>query len=175
MKRLLIYALFLVGTWSARAQDTSVPENQDPKTVDKINAARIALISEKLKLTPAQAEKFWPMYREYTEQRMALRKQFRDAERSQDPVKAKADRDQELIKLGHLLKQQNLDLEKTYSDRLLKVISAEQLLTLPKAEQEFRKMLLQRVQDRQDLRDQRRESREKIHNKLEQRAREKNN
>ncbi len=175
MKRLLLYALFLVGTLSARAQDTSVPENQDTKTADKINAARIALISEKLKLTPAQAEKFWPVYREFTEQRMALRKQFRDAEHSQDATKTKADRDQELIKLGHQLKQQNVDLEKTYSDRLLKVISAEQLLTLPKAEQDFRKMLLQRIQDRQGLRDQRRESRENIRNKLEQRAREKNN
>ncbi len=175
MKRLLIYALFLVGTFSARAQDTGVPENQDPKTADKINAARIALISEKLKLTPAQAEKFWPMYREYTEQRMALRKQFRDAERNQDPAKVKADRDKELIKLGYLLKQQNLDLEKTYSDRLLKIISAEQMLTLPKAEQEFRKMLLQRIQDRQDLRELRKENRDNMRNKLEQRAREKNN
>lgn len=175
MKRFLLYALFLVGTWGAYAQDAGAPENQDPKMADKINAARIALISEKLKLSPAQAEKFWPVYREFTEQRMALRKQLRDAERNQDPSKAKADRDQELIKLGHQLKQRNLDLEKSYSDRLLKVISAEQLLTLPKAEQEFRKMLLQRIQDRQDLREQRRESRDNIRNKLEQRAREKNN
>jgi hypothetical protein len=175
MKRLFLYALLLVGTWSAHAQDVSVPENQDQKTVDKINAARIALISEKLKLTPAQAEKFWPVYREFTEQRMALRKQFRDAERHQDANKTKADRDQELIKLGHQLKQQNLDLEKSYSDRLLKVISPDQLLTLPKAEQEFRKMLLQRIQDRQDMRDQRRENRDNIRNKLEQRARDKNN
>lgn len=175
MKKLLIYAFFLLGTLNVYSQDASIPENQDPKMAEKINAARIALISEKLKLTPAQAEKFWPVYREFTEQRMALRKQLRDAERHQDPAKAKTDRDQELIKLGHLLKQQNLDLEKTYSDRLLKVISAEQLLTLPKAEQEFRKMLLQRIQDRQDLREQRRESRDNIRNKLEQRAREKNN
>jgi hypothetical protein len=172
MKNLLIYALFLfAGSFAAVAQQ----EGQDPKNLEKIHAARIALISEKLNLSPNQAEKFWPVYREFTEQRMALRKQYQQAERNQDVAKPKPDRDQELLKLGMLLKQQNLDLEKTYSERLLKVISAQQLLTLPKAEEEFRRMLLQRLQDREELRELKREKRENTRNKLEQRAREKNN
>jgi hypothetical protein len=174
MKKLFLYISVFASSLSLRGQDAP-QEKQDPKNVEKINAARIALISEKLKLTPAQAEKFWPVYREFTEQRMALRKQFRDAERNQDAAKPKVDRNQELIKLGHQLKQQNLDLEKNYSDRLLKVISAQQLLTLPKAEEEFRRMLLQRLQEREDMRELRRENRDNIRNKLEQRAREKNN
>jgi hypothetical protein len=173
MKKLFFYMLFMASSVLVIAQDE--PSVRDPKNAEKIQAARIALISEKLKLTPEQAEKFWPVYREFTENRMALRKQLRDAERTQDPVKPKADRDQELIKLGHQLKQQNLDLEKKYSDRLLKVISAQQLLTLPKAEEEFRKILLQRLQDRQEMREQRKENRDNIRLKLEQRAREKNN
>ncbi len=172
MKNLLLYTLLLIGSFAASGQE---PDKQDPKNLEKINAARIALISEKLKLTPAQAEKFWPVYREFTEQRMALRKQYREAERTQDVTKPKPDRDQELLKLGMMLKQQNLDLEKNCSERLLKVISAQQLLTLPKAEEEFRRMLLQRIQDREDLREMKRENRENIRNRLEQRAREKNN
>jgi hypothetical protein len=174
MKRLTVITLLVFCFGAAAAQD-GAPEKQDPKNLEKIQAARIALISEKLKLTPAQAEKFWPVYREFTEHRMELRKQFRDAERKNDPARPKADRDQELLKLGLLLKQQNVDLEKNYSERLLKVISAQQLLTLPKAEEDFRKMLLQRIQDREDLREMRKENRENIRNKLEQRAREKNN
>jgi len=172
MKNILLYTLLFIGSFAASGQE---PDKQDPKNLEKINAARIALISEKLKLTPAQAEKFWPVYREFTEQRMSLRKQYRDAERTQDVNKPKPDRDQELLKLGMMLKQQNFDLEKNYSERLLKVISAQQLLTLPKAEEEFRRMLLQRLQDREDLREMKRENRENIRNRLEQRAREKNN
>ena len=174
MKKLLLGILTLFCLGNLVAQENPI-EKQDPKNLEKIQAARIALISEKLKLTPAQAEKFWPVYREFTENRMELRKQFRDAERNQDVAKPKADRDQELLKLGLQLKQQNVDLEKNYSERLLKVISAQQLLTLPKAEEEFRRMLLQRLQDREDMREMRKESRENIRNKLEQRAREKNN
>lgn len=173
MKKRLIPILFFMCALTAMAQDT--PEKQDPKTLEKINAARIALISEKLKLTPEQAEKFWPIYREFTEHRMELRKQLREAERTQDPSKPKPERDQELVKLALHLKQQNVDLEKNYSERLLKVISAQQLLTLPKAEEEFRRMLLQRLQEREDLREMRRENRENLRQKLEQRTREKNN
>jgi hypothetical protein len=43
---------------------------------------------------------------------------------------------------------------------------------VPNAEEEFRRMLIQRLQDRQELRDQRREN---MRNRLEQRQREKNN
>ncbi len=174
MKKYILIGFYVFCLATAAAQD-GVPEKQDPKNVEKIQSARIALISEKLKLTPDQAEKFWPIYREFTERRMDLRKQFREAERKNDPARPKADRDQELLKLGLFLKQQNVDLEKNYSERLLKIISAQQLLTLPKAEEEFRRLLLQRIQDRQDLREMRKENRENIRNKLEQRAREKNN
>ena len=173
-------AFAILSEWLAVAQEGKEPIEQpiperDPKAKEKIEAARIGMITNKLGLTPEQAEKFWPVYREFTEHRMELRKQYREAERHQDVTKPKPDRDQDLIKLGMQLKQQNLDLEKNYSDRLLKVISARQLLTLPKAEEEFRRMLLQRLQDREDLREMRRENRENIRNKLEQRAREKNN
>lgn len=175
MKKLLIPILFFMCAFMGTAQDNPPQEKQDPKNLEKINAARIALISEKLKLTPEQAEKFWPIYREFTEHRMELRKQLREAERIQDPSKPKPERDQELIKLALQLKQQNVDLEKNYSERLLKVISAQQLLTLPKAEEEFRRMLLHRLQEREDLREMRRENRENLRQKLEQRSREKNN
>ncbi|MCE2994772.1 MAG: hypothetical protein ACK5RG_09595 [Cyclobacteriaceae bacterium] len=174
MKRLLTTILICVSLIGVSAQDNPT-EKQDPKTLEVINRTRIALISEKLKLTPEQAEKFWPIYREFTEHRMELRKQLREAERTQDPAKPKPERDQELIKLALQLKQQNVDLEKNYSERLLKVISAQQLLTLPKAEEEFRRMLLQRLQEREDLREMRRENRENLRQKLEQRTREKNN
>jgi hypothetical protein len=174
MKRLLTTILICVSLIGVSAQDNPT-EKQDPKTLEVINRTRIALISEKLKLTPEQAEKFWPIYREFTEHRMELRKQLREAERTQDPAKPKPERDQELIKLALQLKQQNVDLEKNYSERLLKVISAQQLLTLPKAEEEFRRMLLQRLQEREDLREMRRENRENLSQKLEQRTREKNN
>ncbi len=172
MKQLLALLIMMASAWATFAQEDTDLEKQNPKAQEKIQAARIALISEKLKLTPAQAEKFWPIYREFSEQRMELRKQFRQAERNPEAGKTQAEREKALLNLSLQLKQQNVDLEKKYSDRLLNIISAQQLLTLPKAEEEFRRMLIQRLQDRQEMREQRKEN---MRNRLEQRQREKNN
>lgn len=128
------------------AQDQPETE-QDPKTVEKINALRIAYISEKLGLTTEQAEKFWPVYREFSDKRKELRQELigarKQLKQGQDPSK-----DEALMKLGLELKQRELDLEKTYSERLLKVITAQQILNLRKAEGDFHQMIRDQIQQR---------------------------
>ena len=59
---LLIIGILIFG--STFSQDSTSPEARR-----KIQAARIALISERLGLTPEQAEKFWPVYREFSQKR----------------------------------------------------------------------------------------------------------
>ena len=120
--------------------------NSDALT--KVEAAKIGLISERLGLTPDQAEKFWPIYREYSDRRKSIQSQMREARKGFDPKTASDEETQKLINLGHELKQRNLDLQKEYSDRLLKVINNRQLLSLRKAEEDFRKIILQKLEQR---------------------------
>jgi hypothetical protein len=145
MKKLLILVVCLMCGIVAFAQEPEV--EQDPKAVEKINSLRIAYLSEKLGLTTEQAEKFWPVYREFSDKRRALRQELIDARKQlkqgQDP-----NTDERLVKLGLDLKQRELDLEKTYSDRLLKVITAQQILNLRKAEGDFILMLRDQIQQR---------------------------
>ena len=49
---------------------------QDKAAEQKIQAARIALITERLGLTPEQAEKFWPLYNEFSQKRKGLRQEY---------------------------------------------------------------------------------------------------
>jgi hypothetical protein len=146
MRKLLIVVAWMFSGLSAIAQDQTENE-QDPKTLEKINALRIAYISEKLGLTTDQAEKFWPVYREFSDKRRDLRQELiaarKDLKQGQDPEK-----DAKLMKLGLDLKQRELDLEKTYSDRLLKVITAQQILSLRKAEGDFQQMIRDQIQQR---------------------------
>jgi hypothetical protein len=145
MKKLLILVVCLMSGIVAFAQEPEV--EQDTKAVEKINSLRIAYLSEKLGLTTEQAEKFWPVYREFSDKRRALRQELIDARKQlkqgQDP-----NTDERLVKLGLELKQRELDLEKTYSDRLLKVITAQQILSLRKAEGDFQLMLRDQIQQR---------------------------
>ncbi|MDZ7645880.1 MAG: hypothetical protein U5K54_01165 [Cytophagales bacterium] len=81
MKKLIVLSLFLISALSAFAQDPTDADLvvQDPKAQEKIKNLRIAYISDKLGLTPDQAEKFWPVYREFSDQRKGIRQEMIDA------------------------------------------------------------------------------------------------
>jgi len=144
MKAVFKIIFLSVMAVSAFAQDEDLPQPQDQKVRDKIEAARIAYITDQLQLTPGEAEKFWPVYREFAEKRRGIRQQMREA-RTANPAQT----DQEAVDQQFKMKQQELDLEKDYSGRLLKVISAQKLRSLPQAERKFRQMILDQIQRRQ--------------------------
>ena len=108
---------------------------------EKIRAAHAAYITERLELTSSEAEKFWPVYREYGQKRKAFRQQFNEAKRSGDSEKSLVDLDLEI-------KQKMLDLEKEYSKQFQQIISAEKVLKLRQAEIDFRKLVLRQIQRR---------------------------
>jgi len=156
MKYFLAAAMALMMI-SSLAQDTEedLPA-QDSRVRSKIQAARIAYITDQLDLTPAEAEKFWPIYREFSAKRRDIRLQLRDARRNADANTTTEQADQELVKKQFEIKQEELNLEKDYSARLLKVISAQKLRALPEAERKFRRIILDQIQ-RRKLPDERRQ------------------
>lgn len=126
---------------------------QSKEALEKIESARIALITERLELTPEQAEKFWPLYREYSEKRKELRQEFVEARQSVDRKDMTEEESKMLLNKGLELKERQLSIDRTYADRLTRVISTQQLLQLRKAEDDFRRMLLERLERRRDQRD----------------------
>jgi len=152
MKKIIIFGFFLLSGWAATAQGQTDPEiTQDPSVQEKIKNLRIAYISDKLGLTPDQAEKFWPVYREFSDKKREIKQEFvetRKGIKQDNPDPAKQE---ELVKLGLALKQRELDLEKTYSDRLLRVITAQQILNLRRAEGDFQRIILEQIQQRRTM------------------------
>jgi hypothetical protein len=126
---------------------------QDGENLKKIESARIALITERLELTPEQAEKFWPLYREYVAKRQDLRREFLDARKAVDEKQMTDAESKRLLDKGLELKERQLTLDKLYSERLSTVITTRQILQLRKAEDDFREMLLDRLERRRDARD----------------------
>lgn len=124
---------------------------------DKIQAAKIALITERLNLTPEQAQKFWPIYNEYTKKQEDVRKAFTEAKRNHDPETATDQETQRLLEIGMEAKQQALSIEKQYTDRFLEVINNRQLLNLRTAEKDFIEMMRNRLRQQQQNRQQLRE------------------
>lgn len=164
MKKIVTSLLFLFTSLAVWAQENDVTQQEpvDKQARDKINAARVAYITERLALSPAEAEKFWPLYREYSEKQRGLRQQYNQAKKEGRPA-------EELLKMEHDLKQKNLDLEKEYSGRFQQTISPEKLMNLRKAEGDFRKLVMQQVQQRQVNQQRRDLQRERIQQKQQQR------
>ena len=125
---------------------------QDREGLRKIESARIALITERLNLTPEQAEKFWPLYREYMDQRQQLRREYLDARKGVDGNMTE-EQSRELLDKGLQLKERQLQLERRYTERLNSVITNQQILQLRRAEDDFRQMLLERIERRREQRD----------------------
>lgn len=146
MKRVSIILILLFSTIAGFSQSK--------KGMQKIDAARIALITERLGLSPDQAEKFWPVYREYNMERKEIRQEFRKARQGVDMQTLTEDQSKQLVQKGMEMKQKELNLEKEYSHRLTEVISTQQLFKLKNAEKDFQQMLLKRIQYQRQRQDQ---------------------
>jgi hypothetical protein len=121
---------------------------QSPETLQKIESAKIALISERLSLTPEQAQKFWPIYNEFFQKQREMRGEFEQMRRNFDPKTASEEENRKMLETGMKVKENQLTLEREYSERMLQVISTRQLMSLRKTEEEFRQMLMDRMRQR---------------------------
>lgn len=153
MKRVsIILTLFLISFWA---------NAQNREAMKKIESARIALITERLGLSPNQAEKFWPVYREYNLQRRELRKEFRETRQGVDMKTLTEEQSKQLIQTALDIKQKELNLEKDYSHRMTEVITTQQLFKLKNAEKDFQQMILKRIQDQRYRQDQNQKMRQR--------------
>ena len=116
--------------------------------MDKINAARIALITQRLNLSPKQAEQFWPVYNEFAQQRKLARDQLQTARRGLDLQNLTEDQSKKLMEVRYQVKQKELDLDREYSQKLAKIVNSRQLLGLKNAEDDFRRMLVKQLERR---------------------------
>ncbi|MCR9251126.1 MAG: Spy/CpxP family protein refolding chaperone [bacterium] len=156
MKKLVLIAVLFIGfSWVVEAQ-----------TNPKVEAARIALITERLNLTPEQAEKFWPLYNEYTNKRRGIQQNMKQALKGIDRNNVSDEEAKKIVQLQLDRKQQELNLEKQYSERILNVISSKQMVSLRKAEQDFREIIKARIKQRQqELMRQRQQNNQKLNNR----------
>ena len=131
--------LFFLSVSAVQAQHRSEEE------MKKIQDSKVAIITNRLSLTSEQSAGFWPVYNEYSQKRREIHRAQR---RIINDKKTEGKTDEQV--LGNLkevqeLRQKELDLDKEYQSRFLKVISANQVIELYKAEKAFNDMLLQRL------------------------------
>lgn len=116
---------------------------------EKIEAAFIAHITNRLNLNSEQAQQFWPVYNEFKAKKDALEQERRSLRRA---IHHNETEDAEkTLKQMFLLREQELSLQKQYFSKEFKqILSADQRLQLYGAEEEFKRMLLRRLRKSRD-------------------------
>lgn len=145
MKKIRLYLMFVIlsaAGFSAQAQ------GRHHDRIDKIESARTAYLTQKMNLTADQAQKFWPLYNEFDAKRRDVKKQSRVFKGGNLENLTDAQL-KEGINTMFSIRQKELDLEKDYAEKFQKVISIRQLATMYKGEREFTKVLLQKLNQRQ--------------------------
>lgn len=117
---------------------------------EKIEAMRVAFITNKLNLSSKEAQNFWPVFNEYQDKLEALRagkrkemKAFKDRLDQLNDQEASVFIENELN-----FRQKELDLQKTYFSRFRQVLPVAKVAMLLRAEDDFKKELLKKIKER---------------------------
>lgn len=135
----------LLGIPSVALAQTRPGRVGQPGRLGQLDNAKIAFITTRLSLTQDQAQRFWPLYNDFVSRRRELNRQARLVRRNAaNPALTDAQLRDYFIQ-DFDLRQQQLDVEKNYFERVQKVLTLRQVAQLFQAERDFTKEVLQRV------------------------------
>lgn len=149
MNRILII-LTLVVTFGISSIAQERGRGMQGQVSERFEAQKISFITQKLELTPDEAQLFWPLYNELEKKRSENREQskilFRKLRDNSDELSEKelGDLSDELIEL----KLHEAKLQKEYHLKYKKILPAKKILTLYHTERQFQSMLLRQIKER---------------------------
>ncbi|MFD2720743.1 hypothetical protein ACFST9_18625 [Hymenobacter monticola] len=143
--RLTSLAVLLMAAPAAHAQEGPGPGGRRPgQRLGQLENAKIAFITNRVSLTQDQAQKFWPLYNEFSAKRREINRSGRMLRR--DVTEGMTDQQiRDNLTQSFAMRQQELNLEKDYFDKFQKVISMRQVAQLFQAERDFTKEVIKRV------------------------------
>lgn len=146
MKRFSKYFIVVVLALFSLAR-TAVFAHQEGDWQEKMRAERVAFLTTAMELTPAEAEKFWPVYNSMeAERRASFGKVMRAYKALSDGVAAgKTDKELEVLVNDYTTANKNShSIEAKYTPQLIKILSVSKVAKLFVAEEEFRRQQIGR-------------------------------
>lgn len=139
MKRFALILLSLIISAGSFAQGNRGNIEQ------RYRSQKIAFITDKMQLTPGEAQVFWPLYNQLDTEKDALALEMHKYRATFPEDEAEMTEEQALAFLSFLNKHHAamFKLTQDYQKKYLKVISAKKILLLNNAENGFRRHLLQ--------------------------------
>lgn len=147
---LLFLSLFFISTLLLAQQPEKLKERLEKKR-QEIDNLKTEIVEARLNLKPEQVAPFRKLYDEYSLEKVQLRRKIMRAKRTNLSLAAT---DEELNQsLDELLemKQKEVEIEKTYKAKFLKVINIRQIAEIYRSEQEFIRRLMDVLKEKPHL------------------------
>lgn len=140
-KRVLILCVLLFGTFLLHAQGP---------VRDRIKTLKVAFITEQVGLTSEEAQQFWPIYNAHEESMEKIRRKERaeihaNIARAQD---LSTNESEQLLDNLLTLQFDKQKAEREFLSKLRTVIPAKKVLLLVKAEEDFKRQMIQQFRKR---------------------------
>lgn len=152
MKPIYTILLFLACSLSY-AQDRGRNDRDREAEWEKLKAARVAFLSNRLQLDVNTAQKFWPIFNEYETKKEALGKKYNEQKRalvSENGWRNMSDANaNKMLDIYLEQKQAELDLEKDYLGKFNKVLDKGQIWMVIRIDSDFRRSLMRRISDKE--------------------------
>jgi len=145
--RYLLLFLFGFACLNMSAQHRERGGKQQGPSQEKMEAHKIAFITNELDLSPEEAQVFWPIFNDYEEEKKAIRKERRPKANLEEVDEAQAN---ELIKTHLENKSRSLALETEYVEKFKEVLPSKKVLQLIILERKFKEEVLKDLQRRLD-------------------------
>jgi hypothetical protein len=143
----LALMVFLLNSLTGNAQNRNFGNGPGR---ERINAQKVAYITEQLQLTPEEAQKFWPVYNLFNTQKEELTRDFMKTNmkfrKDEDTMTDKDANDMADSYIKHA--QKMVDLQKEFHGKFKEVLPPKKLLKLYNVERDFQRLLLQRLRER---------------------------
>ena len=151
----LIYTTLLIFACSLSfaQQERGKTEQERKEDWERLKAARVAFLSNRLQLDVATAQKFWPIFNEYESKKDALGEKYSKQKHElvskdggwRNLSDANADK---MLDIYLEQKQAELDLEKEYLGKFNEVLNKGQIWMVIRIDSDFRRSLMKRISER---------------------------
>jgi hypothetical protein len=119
------------------------------KQKDKVAELKNNFISEKIKLTSAEADKFWPIYNDYINKLKGVKRNLRRSYKKDiDNLSEKEAEEIYLLELTS--KQLETDIHNEYASKIKTIIGSKKFIKLRLAEEEFRLEIIKNIKEKNE-------------------------
>ena len=150
--RIIIITVLLTYTAGAQNNPQKPRSGGDGPRKEQLESMKIGFITEKVNLTPEEAQVFWPVYNKYSDELKSIRKDRREnLMNARDNFDSMSDAEiEKAVDMEIAARSAEAEILKKYNPQFKKILPIRKVAKLYKAEEEFKRKLVEMIRERRD-------------------------